>query len=232
MIHGIKVIGFDADDTLWENQTYYTETERRLRDLLAQYVDGDTLSAELFATEDRNMSLYGYGVKAHILSVIETAIRVTNGRVSADVLDKILLLGKAQLRKPVELLDGVEETLNALAGKYRLVVVTKGDLLDQEGKLRRSGIGHYFEHVEIMSDKTDHRYALLLKHLGVQPEEFMMIGNSVRSDILPPLRLGCYAVHVPFSTTWAHESVDGTVESPRLRTVGSLREVISLLSVE
>lgn len=232
MIQGIRVIGFDADDTLWENQTYYTETERQLRDLLSQYVDGDTLSAELFATEDRNMSLYGYGVKAHILSVIETAIRVTNGKVSADVLNKILLLGKEQLRKPVVLLDGVEETLNALAGKYRLVVVTKGDLLDQEGKLRRSGIGHFFEHVEIMSDKTDRRYALLLKHLGVQPEEFVMIGNSVRSDILPPLRLGCYAVHVPFSTTWAHESVDETVESPRLYTVSSLRDVISLLSVE
>ncbi len=232
MIQGIRVIGFDADDTLWENQTYYTETERQLRDLLSPYVDGDTLSAELFATEDRNMSLYGYGVKAHILSVIETAIRVTNGKVSADVLNKILLLGKAQLTKPVVLLDGVEETLNALAGKYRLVVVTKGDLLDQEGKLRRSGIGHFFEHVEIMSDKTDRRYALLLKHLGVQPEEFVMIGNSVRSDILPPLRLGCYTVHVPFSTTWAHEDVDETVESPCLYTVSSLRDVIPLLSVE
>ncbi len=232
MIQGIRVIGFDADDTLWENQTYYTETERQLRDLLSPYVDGDTLSAELFATEDRNMSLYGYGVKAHILSVIETAIRVTNGKVSADVLNKILLLGKEQLTKPVVLLDGVEETLNALAGKYRLVVVTKGDLLDQEGKLRRSGIGHFFEHVEIMSDKTDRRYALLLKHLGVQPEEFVMIGNSVRSDILPPLRLGCYAVHVPFSTTWAHEDVDETVESPCLYTVSSLRDVIPLLSVE
>lgn len=231
MIRGIRVIGFDADDTLWENQTYYTETEQRLRLLLAQYVDGDALSEELFATEDRNMSLYGYGVKAHILSMVETAIRVTKGTVPVGVLEEILLLGKEQLRKPVELLDGVEETLNALAGKYRLVVVTKGDLLDQEGKLHRSGIEHFFEHAEIMSDKTDRRYALLLKHLGVQPEEFMMIGNSVRSDILPPLRLGCYAVHVPFSTTWAHETVDEAVESPRLYTVNTLRDVISLLPV-
>ena len=229
MIEGIQVIGFDADDTLWVNETYFLETEQKLRLLLAPYVDGETVSAELFRTESRNMPLYGYGVKAYILSVLETAIRITDGKVPANVLEQILLLGKEQLSKPVELLDGVEETLNALVGRYRLIVVTKGDLLDQEQKLRRSGIEHLFHHVEIMSDKTDREYRLLLKHLDIQPEEFLMIGNSVRSDILPPLELGSYAIHVPYQTTWAHEKVDEPVVSSRFFTVDSLWDVISLL---
>jgi putative hydrolase of the HAD superfamily len=182
-MEGIQVIGFDADDTLWVNETYFLETEQKLRLLLAPYVDGETVSTELFRTESRNMPLYGYGVKAYILSVLETAIRITGGKVPASVLEQILALGKEQLTKPVELLDGVEETLNALVGRYRLIVVTKGDLLDQEQKLRRSGIEHLFHHVEIMSDKTGREYRLLLKHLDIRPEEFLMIGNSVRSVI-------------------------------------------------
>ena len=150
MIEGIQVIGFDADDTLWVNETYFLETEQKLRLLLAPYVDGETVSAELFRTESNNMPLYGYGVKAYILSVLETAIRITDGKVPASILEKILILGKEQLSKPVELLDGVEDTLNALVGRYRLIVVTKGDLLDQEQKLRRSGIEHLFHHIEVM----------------------------------------------------------------------------------
>ncbi len=229
MIEGIQVIGFDADDTLWINETYFLETEQKLRLLLASYVDGETVTAELFKTESRNMPLYGYGVKAYILSVMETAIRITDGKVPARVLEQILLLGKEQLSKPVELLDGVEETLNALVGRYRLIVVTKGDLLDQEQKLRRSGIEHLFHHVEIMSDKTDREYTSLLKHLDIRPEEFLMIGNSVRSDILPPLNLGSYAVHVPYATTWAHEQVNEPVINPRFFTVDSLWDIIPLL---
>lgn len=229
MIEGIQVIGFDADDTLWINETYFLETEQKLRLLLAPYVDGETVTAELFKTESRNMPLYGYGVKAYILSVMETAIRITDGKVPASVLEQILLLGKEQLSKPVELLDGVEETLNALVGRYRLIVVTKGDLLDQEQKLRRSGIEHLFHHVEIMSDKTDREYRSLLKHLDIRPEEFLMIGNSVRSDILPPLNLGSYAVHVPYATTWAHEQVNEPVINPRFFTVDSLWDIIPLL---
>lgn len=229
MIEGIKVVGFDADDTLWENQKYYLETERKLHRLLAPYVNKDVVSNELAATVEGNMSLYGYGVKAHILSVIETAIRITDAKVPAEVLDKILLLGKEQLRQPVELLDGVEYTLSALEGRYRLVVVTKGDLLDQEGKLRRSGIDHFFCHAEIMSDKTDEAYKALLRRMNIEPGEFLMIGNAMRSDILPPLRIGSYAIHIPFSTTWAHENVDEAVSSPRLYTLKSMREVVSLL---
>ncbi len=229
MIEGIQVIGFDADDTLWVNETYFLETEQKLRLLLSPYVDGETVSAELFRTESHNMPLYGYGVKAYILSVLETAIRITEGKVPASILNQIIALGKEQLTKPVELLDGVEETLNALVGRYRLIVVTKGDLLDQEQKLRRSGIEHLFHHVEVMSDKTDREYRSLLKHLDIRPEEFLMIGNSLRSDILPPLALGSYAVHVPYQTTWAHEMVDEPIVDARFHTVDSLWEVISLL---
>ena len=229
MIEGIQVIGFDADDTLWVNETYFLETEQKLRLLLSPYVDGETVSAELFRTESHNMPLYGYGVKAYILSVLETAIRITEGKVPASILNQIIALGKEQLTKPVELLDGVEETLNALVGRYRLIVVTKGDLLDQEQKLCRSGIEHLFHHVEVMSDKTDREYRSLLKHLDIRPEEFLMIGNSLRSDILPPLALGSYAVHVPYQTTWAHEMVDEPIVDARFHTVDSLWEVISLL---
>lgn len=229
MIEGIQVIGFDADDTLWVNETYFLETEHKLRLLLSPYVDGETVSAELFRTESRNMSLYGYGVKAYILSVIETAIRITCGKVPADVISQIITLGKEQLTQPVELLDGVEDTLNALVGRYRLIVVTKGDLLDQEQKLRRSGIEHLFHHVEIMSNKTDREYSALLRHLDIRPDQFLMIGNSLRSDILPPLNLGSYAVHIPFHTTWAHERVDEPIINPRFFTAESLWEVISLV---
>lgn len=223
------MIGFDADDTLWVNETYFWETEDKIRLLLSPYVDGEIVSTELFRTESRNMPLYGYGVKAYILSVIETAIRITGGKVPSEVIAQIITLGKEQLTKPVELLDGVEETLNALVGRYRLIVVTKGDLLDQEQKLRRSGIEHLFHHVEIMSDKTDREYHALLRHLDIRPDEFLMIGNSLRSDILPPLNLGSYAVHIPFHTTWAHERVDEPIINPRFFTAESLWEVISLV---
>lgn len=229
-IKGIKVIGFDADDTLWVNETYFQETEEKFRRLMSPYVDAETASAELYQTEMQNMPLYGYGVKAFILSVIETSIRISSGNVQASTIEQIIAIGKDQLSKPVELLDGVEEALNTLAETYRLIVVTKGDLLDQEQKLRRSGLEHLFHHVEIMSDKTEREYTQLLKHIDTAPEAFMMIGNSVRSDIIPPLQLGCYAVHVPFHTTWEHEKVHKPLSHPRFFSVNSLRDVIPLLS--
>lgn len=229
MIEGIKVIGFDADDTLWINETYFQETQRTFGELLSPYIDKKTASAELYRTEMKNMPLYGYGVKAFILSVLETAIRITSGKVTTEILEQLISLGKEQLTHPVELLDGVEETLNALVGRYRLILVTKGDLLDQEQKLRRSGLEHLFHHVEIMSDKTEREYKQLIKHLDICPDEFLMIGNSVRSDILPPLALGCHAIHVPFHITWEHEKVSDPLEHKCAYTVDSLWEIISLL---
>ena len=221
------MIGFDADDTLWVNETYFLETEQKLRLLLAPYVDGETVSAELFRTESRNMPLYGYGVKAYILSVLETAIRITGGKVPASVLEQILALGKEQLTKPVELLDGVEETLNALVGRYRLIVVTKGDLLDQESKLERSGLADCFEHTEVMSDKGEKEYARLMARLGVSPDRFVMVGNSLRSDIRPVLALGGYAVYIPFEVTWEHEKAE-PFEHPRLRQLSRFEELTGL----
>ncbi|MDR0431417.1 MAG: HAD family hydrolase [Tannerellaceae bacterium] len=229
MIEGIKVIGFDADDTLWVNETYFLETEHKFCELLSPYVDKEKASAELYRTEMQNMHLYGYGVKAFILSVIETAIHITSGKVPGKILGQLLEVGKKQLTRPTELLDSVEETLNALVGRYRLILVTKGDLLDQEQKLRRSGLEHLFHHVEIMSDKTEREYKQLLKHIDIRPEEFLMIGNSVRSDILPPLALGCHAIHVPFHITWEHEKVCEPLNHDCAYTVDSLWDIISLL---
>lgn len=230
MTRTIRVIGFDADDTLWINETYFLETERKFCELLSPYIDAGTLHSALFRTEIRNMPLYGYGVKAFMLSLLETAIRATEGKVEAALLQQIIELGKEQLRQPVVLLPGVEETLRRLQGKYKLVVITKGDLLDQEQKLIRSGLQHYFHHVEIMSDKTEKAYRQLLHHLDIPPEAFLMIGNSMKSDILPPVRLGCYAVYVPFETTWAHENEEKP-DHPHLIEVENIRQVLPLLSV-
>lgn len=226
----IKVIGFDADDTLWTNEIYFRETEERVKELLSPYVDPESIFPELYHTEMQNMHIYGYGVKAFILSVLETAIRITDGQLPVSVLQEIILLGKTQLSRPVNLLEGVEETLNALVGNYRLIVVTKGDLLDQEKKLRESGLEHLFHHVEIMSNKNEGTYKKLLQHLDIRPEEFVMIGNSLRSDILPPLTLGCYAIHVPYPITWEHEQVDEPIIHPRFHTVESVWDIIPLFS--
>ncbi|MCD7932129.1 MAG: HAD hydrolase-like protein [Tannerellaceae bacterium] len=229
MIEGIKVIGFDADDTLWTNEIYFRETEERVKKLLSPYVDAESIIPELYHTEMQNMHIYGYGIKAFILSVLETAIRITDGKLPVSILQDIILLGKNQLSHPAELLEGVEDTLNALVGRYRLIVVTKGDLLDQEKKLRESGLEHLFHHVEIMSNKNEGTYKKLLQHLDVRPEEFVMIGNSLRSDILPPLALGCYAIHVPYYIVWEHERVDEPVVNSRFYTADSLWDVVSLL---
>lgn len=225
----IQVIGFDADDTLWINETYFLETEKKFCALLSAYTDASTVSSALFRTEIQNMPLYGYGVKAYILSIMETAIRISKGNISPDILQEIISLGKEQLRKPVTLLPGVEHTLSSLHGKYKLIVATKGDLLDQENKLIRSGLEHYFHHVEIMSDKTDKKYRKLLHHLDIRPEQFLMIGNSVKSDILPPLALGSHAIYVPFETTWMHEQVEEPQNNPRFLKINSIEEILQLL---
>lgn len=230
MIEGIKVIGFDADDTLWVNEIYFRETEEKFCHLLTPYVnEPEKIIPELYHTEMQNMRTYGYGIKAFILSVIETALRLTEGQIPGSIIEEILSLGKIQLSHPVELLEGVKETLNALVGRYRLILVTKGDLLDQENKLRNSGLEHLFHHVEIMSDKHAGAYQKLLNHIDVRAEEFLMVGNSVRSDILPPLALGCYAIHVPYPITWEHERVSEPVRNPHFYEVETLWDMISLL---
>ncbi len=225
----IKVIGFDADDTLWINESYFLETEQKLYQLLAPYASKEIVADQLYRTEMQNMPLYGYGVKAYILSVMETAIKLAGDQATASLLHQILIFGKEQLEQPVELLPDVHKTLNALYGKYKLIVVTKGDLLDQERKLLRSGIAHLFHHVEIISDKTPQTYRQLLNHLDIQPEEFLMTGNSMKSDILPPLSLGCYAIHVPYKTTWAHETAEAPQHNSRFKEVRTLWDIVDFL---
>ena len=191
MRHNIKVIAFDADDTLWSNEPFFQEVERKYTELLSDYGSAKEISAELFKTEMSNLECLGYGAKAFTISMVETALRVSNQTITAEKIQQIVLLGKSLLEMPIELLSGVEDTLKALKeqGCYRLVVATKGDLLDQERKLKRSGLTSYFDHIEIMSDKTEKEYNRLLQVLQVAPEEFLMIGNSLKSDIQPVLAL-------------------------------------------
>ena len=225
----IEVIGFDADDTLWVNEPYYREAEMEFVKLVSAYgVSGD-IAGSLFKTEMANLKLYGYGIKAFMLSLVECAIDLTEGAVTASTISKIIGIGKEMLQRPIELLEGVKQVLERLAPHYKLIVATKGDLLDQEGKMKRSGISGYFHHIEVMSDKQDENYVQLLQHLEIEPSAFLMIGNSMKSDILPPLNLGAMAIHVPFHTTWEHEEVDKEPESDRFIRVGAIAEVPGLI---
>jgi putative hydrolase of the HAD superfamily len=225
----LKVIAFDADDTLWVNEPYFKEIEEKFCDLLEDYLPRHTLVKELFKTEIDNLSLYGYGVKGFMLSMIETSLRVTNNTLNIEVIEKALQYGKELLEKPIEMLEGVEDVLIALKDKYRLVVATKGDLLDQERKLKKSGLEHYFHHIEIMSDKQESDYLKLIKHLDINPAEFLMMGNSLKSDVLPVLAIGGHAVHIPYHTIWAHETVEHNVEHINFTQVKNMKEVLGFL---
>jgi putative hydrolase of the HAD superfamily len=225
----IKVIAFDADDTLWVNEPYFRASEERFCELLGEYASQHELERELFKIEIENLALYGYGIKGFVLSMIETALKVSGNTISPDIIEKITDLGKQMLNQPIEILDGVEQVLQAVKNKYRIVVATKGDLLDQERKLKRSGLGDYFHHIEIMSEKDDANYLKLLKHLDIKPEEFLMIGNSLKSDILPVLNIGGHGVHVPYHITWAHEQIEDSIDNERFRSVERITEILNYL---
>jgi putative hydrolase of the HAD superfamily len=227
----IKVIGFDADDTLWVNETYFRDAELEFAKLLAPYETANKIDQELFKMEMKNLPLYGYGVKGFVLSMVEMALELSNHEVSNSTINAILNIGKNMLSKPVDLLEGVEETLKKLAQDYKLILVTKGDLLDQERKLEKSGITDYFHHIEVLSDKQEANYSKLLNHLDIKPSEFLMIGNSLKSDILPLVNLKAKAIHVPFHTTWLHEQVnDNETKNKSYKTVHSLLDVIQVLN--
>jgi len=224
-----QVIAFDADDTLWVNEPYFREAEDKFCALLEDYLPHHSVAKELFHTELQNIQHYGYGVKGFMLSMIETALRVSDKKIDPIVIEKAIQYGKDLLDKPIELLDGIEEVLNQLKKKYRLVVATKGDLLDQERKLKKSGLADYFHHIEIMSDKRESDYRKLIGHLDIDPAHFMMVGNSLKSDVLPVLAIGGYAIHIPYHTTWAHEQIDHTVEHVNFRELTSARDLLPLL---
>lgn len=226
----IKVIGFDADDTLWVNETYFREAELDFAKLLSQYETLNKIDQELFLMEMKNLPLYGYGVKGFVLSMVEMALELSDFSVSNKTIKAILDLGKDMINKPVELLDGVEEVLKNLSKKYRLIVATKGDLLDQERKLEKSGLLDYFHHIEVLSDKKEANYSKLLNHLDIKPSEFLMVGNSLKSDVLPLVNIKAHAVHVPFHTTWAHEQVSAEETNGKAyKTLNSLIELNELL---
>lgn len=225
----IKVIAFDADDTLWVNEPYFQEIEKQYTELLKSYGTSEEISAALFRTEMKNLKSLGYGAKAFTISMVETALEVSNQMISAGDIRQIVDLGKSLLEIPIELLPQVKETLEILKekGNYKLVVATKGDLLDQENKLERSGLAPYFDHIEVMSDKTEKEYLRLLNILQIKPSEFLMIGNSLKSDIQPVLALGGYSVHIPFEVMWQHEVVD-TFTHEHLKQVKRFDELLLL----
>jgi putative hydrolase of the HAD superfamily len=225
----LKVIAFDADDTLFINETYFAEAEQKFCALMEDYLSHQGISQQLFKVEIDNLKIYGYGIKGYILSMIEAAMRISNNTIPIEIIEKIIQYGKELLEKPIVLLEGVEETLAALHGKYKLVVATKGDLLDQRRKLHDSGLGHYFHHIEVMSDKQEVDYSDLIRRLEIKPEEFFMIGNSLKSDVLPVLAIGGHAVHIPFHTTWAHEKIDHMIVHDKFWTYEKMIDVLERL---
>ncbi|MCP9762358.1 HAD family hydrolase [Lacihabitans soyangensis] len=226
-MQNIKVIAFDADDTLWVNEPYFQEIEKKFCEMLEDFLPHHSVAKELFKVEMDNLGLYGYGAKAFVLSMVETVLKVSNNTAPIGLIEKVIQYGKELINKEIELLGDVEEVLGKLQPKYRLVVATKGDLLDQERKLMKSGLEKYFHHIEIMSDKQVKDYQKLIKHLDIQPDEFMMIGNSLKSDVLPVLELGGVGVHVPYHTTWAHEVVDVKIENPNFYQISRLGEILN-----
>ncbi len=221
-----RTIGFDADDTLWHNEVIFEQTHERYRALLAAYHDAATVDRTLFETEMRNLELYGYGVKGFTLSAVETAIELTGGKISTAEIRELIELGREMLAHPVNLLEGVTEVLPLLAAQYRLVLITKGDLRDQERKLAKSGLAAHFNHIEILSEKDTSSYQRVFSRHRIDPAQFLMVGNSLKSDILPVIELGGAGVHIPYHLTWAAEhAAQPEACAGRLFTLQSMREL-------
>ncbi|MGI2035034.1 HAD family hydrolase [Rhizobium panacihumi] len=225
----ITAIGFDADDTLWQNEQFFRLTESHFTGLLKEFAEHEVVSEKLLEAEKRNLDFYGYGIKGFMLSMIETAIEVTDGKVEARTIGEILDVGREMLRHPVETLPHVRETLEALSGNYMLVLITKGDLFDQERKLAQSGLGDFFDAVEIVSDKTATTYRRVFSRVADGPERAMMIGNSLKSDIVPAIAAGAYGVFVPHELTWVLEQVEPPTDAPRFRQIAHLGELPKIL---
>jgi len=223
-----KVIGFDADDTLWLNEVHYRNAEKQFVKLMEPWLTEREAMKELFSVEMQTLSLYGYGAKGFTLSMISSAVSISNGQVGSDVIEKIIELGKILINAPLELLDNVADVLEQLHLDYKLIVATKGDLLDQERKLQNSNLEHYFHHVEIMSDKNPDSYRKLIRHLDIKPEEFLMIGNSLKSDIIPPLGIGSDAIHIPYHLTWEHEHVHDMGSIQPYMTLDSFQDLLEV----
>ena len=228
-LKNINIIAFDADDTLWENENFFREAENEFCRVMSAYCSAGETMQHLFRTEVRNMELYGYGIKAFVLSLIETSLLISDGKVKPAQIEAIIHIGKSLIRRDVILLDGVVDLLEKLSAKYRIVVATKGDLLDQERKLKKSGLRKYFHHIEVMTHKREENYSELIKHLEIQPGQLLMVGNSLKSDILPVINLGGYGAHIPYYTTWEYEHMDPSeIKSDRFFELKKIHEVLDL----
>ncbi|MCM5560139.1 HAD family hydrolase [Pleomorphomonas sp. JP5] len=225
----VTTLGFDADDTLWQNEQFFRQTEERFLELLADFGDRSALSSRLFAVEKRNIPIYGFGIKGFVLSMMETALEISDGRLDPGIIARVLTMGREMLNHPVELLPGVRETLEALADHYPLVLITKGDLFDQERKLTASGLADLFNAVEIVSDKSASTYARVFAARGDGANKGLMVGNSLRSDILPALEAGAYAMHIPHDLTWTYEHIEEPVEHPRLFVEENIQKVFEVI---
>ncbi len=229
MAEKLTTIGFDADDTLWQNEQFFQITQERFAGLLVDYADPDHLASRLLEAERRNLRHYGFGIKGFTLSMIETAIEVTEDRVPARVIHEILEAGRELLQHPIELLPHAEQAVTGLADQYRIVLITKGDLLDQERKLAQSGLGDLFDGVEIVSDKNASTYERVFSEYGDGAERGMMVGNSLKSDVVPALQAGSWGVFVPHDLTWAIEHADEPVGEPRFHELADLGELQGLV---
>ncbi|MBR9843276.1 MAG: HAD family hydrolase [Rhodobacteraceae bacterium] len=225
MAQKLTTIGFDADDTLWHNERFFRVTQDRFADLLADYTDRDHLEERLLAAEKRNLGHYGFGIKGFVLSMIETAIEVTEEKVPATVIAELMAAGRDMLRHPIELLPHAREAIEALAPQYRILLITKGDLLDQERKLAQSGLGDFFDGVEIVSHKTTATYADIFARHGEGANQSMMVGNSLRSDVIPAIEAGGWGIYVPHDLTWALEQATPPRENSRFAEISSLADL-------
>jgi putative hydrolase of the HAD superfamily len=229
-MRGLSTIAFDADDTLWHSERAFRLTEERFAALLADYMEAGDLSRRLLETEKRNLHFYGFGWKGFILSMMETAIDVTDGKVPTSVLRTLIDLGHDIAAHPIEILPDVRETLEAVAGRYRILLITKGDLLDQEQKLARSGLGELFQAVEIVSDKSPVTYQRIFTRHGDGPERSMMVGNSLKSDVVPAIEVGSWGIFIPHPLTWALEHTDAPKDAPRFRQIERIGDLSGLLA--
>jgi putative hydrolase of the HAD superfamily len=225
----LKTIAFDADDTLWHNEPFFDEAQEKFCALLHDLASHQEILGLILQQQIQNLPMYGFGIKAFTLSMIETALQLTNNQLNGDALQKILQIGKDLLQKPVELLPNIEEVLQDLQKNYKLIVATKGDLKDQHRKLHDSGLGHYFHHIEVMSDKTETDYTKMLQRLDCRAENFVMIGNSLKSDVLPVLEIGGTGIHIPYVTTWEYEKIDFEIKHPKFYSINSVLELKNIL---
>jgi putative hydrolase of the HAD superfamily len=224
-----KIIAFDADDTLWHNEPYFDEAQERFCKLFQDFASSQEILGMILNHQVKNLPLYGFGIKAFTLSMIETALLLTNHNIPGKGIEQIITIGKDLLQKPVELMPNVETVLQELHGKYKLVMATKGDLKDQHRKLHDSGIGHYFHHIEVLSDKTELDYEKMLGRLDIKAKDFLMIGNSLKSDILPIINLGGFGIHVPYATTWEYEKIDFEIEHENFLALTDIKDVLTIL---